>query len=444
MTSSWQWAHVTNPLFTHFDLLDPYDHIVVGYSGGLDSTVLLHLLSSVKKFKEKVTAIHVNHQLHPASDDWEAHCRRQAEALQIRFHSALVSIHKAPQQSLEEQARTARYGVFDRMLNQQSCLVLGHHQVDQAETVLLQLMRGAGVHGLSGMPLFRETANYPIIRPLLPFDKKRLSDYANEHHLNWIEDPSNQDRHLKRNYIRHEILPSLTHAFPKAQKSIVQSASLHQEMILALDELIEPYVEDCLDEENRLCTSTLIQYSPPIQQIVLRKWLRLNHIRMPNRKRLNQFISQLATAPVDKAPQLAWDDNLIVRFQHKLYLNPLTKRRSGFSEKTIVWKHPFTPLTLPGKLGILKLEQAKKVNRLAIPPNSHLSVQFRKGGEQIFLNHCHRKLKKLFQIWAIPPWERESMPLLYIDNELAAIPGYCISDHFDKIGPHSYHLSHIS
>lgn len=444
MINSWLWAHVIESLKQHLTLFEPYEQIIVGYSGGLDSTVLLHLLASHASLRDKVTAVHVNHQLHPDASYWERHCQEIAESLALPFHSNTVTIPMKPQHSLEEEARNARYTVFEQYLRHGSCLTLGHHQVDQAETVLLQLMRGSGIQGLSGMPMIREKKNYHIIRPLLSCDKKALKQYADLQALNWIEDPSNQNIKFRRNYIRHHILPQLNRYFPNAAKQLSRSASLHQNTLSALDELVTPYYEKCVDNERQLRVSTLLAASLPIQQVVLRKWLRVLDVRPPNSRRLNTFLMQLTSSRQDKAPSLVWSGTVVKYFQDKLYVtqNHLDKKAAQYAD--INWDPPYHPLCLPNQLGILKLIQQQSNNRFSIPANSQVTIRFRIGGERIYLNNCHQKLKKLFQMWSIPPWIRDTIPLIYIDNTLAAIPGYCISDHFDKLHPESYHLIHVS
>ena len=205
----WQWVHVTDSLltadwqqkFTH------YQKLVVGFSGGLDSTVLLHHLASQPELIGKLQAVHVHHGLSEHASDWQTHCQRFCDTVNVPLIVRQVTI--ARRGNIEEGARIARYQVFSSLLNEHELLLLAHHCDDQAETLLLQLLRGAGVDGLAAMASIKHFAKAAIARPFLQHSRKIIEAYAKEHRLTWVDDESNQDSAFSRNYLRHHIIPLL-------------------------------------------------------------------------------------------------------------------------------------------------------------------------------------------------------------------------------------------
>lgn len=432
---------MTNKLTAHFSPLSSYNRIVVGYSGGLDSTVLLHLLASVPTLKKNTVAIHVNHGLSPSSQQWIEHAQIFCQKIDVPLKCKTVSIDPMPGESLEEQARIARYGIFKNEVDKKDCLVLAHHQLDQAETVLLQLLRGSGIDGLRGMPLVGKKNHYNLIRPLLSFEKSDLEAYAKTHDLTWIEDESNQNNRFSRNYLRNEIMPALSAHFSKATQRICHTARHCSEASEILNELASPHYERCIDVNQCLLISPLNALTPPYQKLVIRKWFQLHGNRMPSSRQLSTLIKAVVNAREDKTPAMSFDGNRIKRFDGKLYFVS-EKHDTPHEHNEIEWLDLAKPLELPDALGYLSI--SKKNGNLHLPKNPKVTVTFRKGGEKIYLNNCHQKLKKLFQSWSVPPWLRSQIPLIYINGELASIVGHCVSQHYVNSSADCYHITHNS
>ena len=214
-------------------------HWRIAFSGGLDSTVLLHLLADLAKTEllPALSAIHIHHGLQTAADAWPQHCQVVCDALGVPLLIERVKVQ--PGASLERAARDARYAVFSAQTLANDVLLTGQHRDDQAETLLFRLLRGAGVRGLSGMPQQRPVGQGTLIRPLLAVTRAELERYAQAHSLSWIEDPSNQHRQFSRNYLRHQVMPALSERWPQAQANMARSAAHLRDAQGLLDELAQ-------------------------------------------------------------------------------------------------------------------------------------------------------------------------------------------------------------
>ena len=294
-------ARVGKFLATH---LTGSESLCVGLSGGCDSVVLLHTLSQLGS-AHPVSAVHVHHGLSPNADCWASFCRDYCVRLNIPLLIQDVDVELGQGDGLENAARRARYGVFSGV--EADCLVLAQHRGDQAETVLFNLLRGAGVMGAAAMPQTRCFAGKPLLRPLLDVSRAEIEAYALSHQLEWIEDESNQDTSLSRNYLRHQIFPPLLERFPSAESSLAQAAANFSEAAGLLDELAEQDWSLAKDGETaRLIV--LRQLSSPRLKNILRYRLRQLGWRMPSATRLDEYVRQLQTAGPDRHPELVLSD----------------------------------------------------------------------------------------------------------------------------------------
>ncbi|MFN0164543.1 MAG: tRNA lysidine(34) synthetase TilS [Burkholderiales bacterium] len=291
--------------------------IAVGYSGGLDSTVLLDALARLAPRAEwQLRAVHVNHGLSPHACDWQAHCANACAKRGIPFFNSTITVSRAPRTSLEEEARRERY----RVLNGSGAdvVALAHHANDQAETILLQLLRGAGPHGISAMPRLRVEAGKPWTwRPLLELPRTVLETYAHSAGLAWIEDQSNADLDLRRNFVRHRVLPLLAQAFPAPVQTLARAANLQAEAA----ELISSMARDDLEavrRENALDCDALARYSRVRQSNLLREWIAQAGLRAPSAARLNALQVSLA----GRAGKLRWEHAgwLVLARRKRLFL----------------------------------------------------------------------------------------------------------------------------
>jgi tRNA(Ile)-lysidine synthase len=283
----------------------------VAVSGGLDSTVLLHAATRALKNKAQVVALHVNHRIHPAADTWEAHVNTTAKTLDIDCDVARLADLAAGQPNLEERAREARWQALIRMAAKHNAVALltAHHANDQAETVLLQLLRGTGLSGM-GMRTHSAREGIAVLRPFLKFERSTLESYARARELQWIEDPSNADVALRRNAVRHQLWPAIEAADNRALPSLVRFADHVQHIEESMDWLATRWLNSCLDANNtyQLHWSRLMEAPGPVQQLGFRAWVKRLGLRMPTQARLEAMLEQLdgKTAPGIRCTHEGW------------------------------------------------------------------------------------------------------------------------------------------
>ncbi|MGH8178039.1 MAG: tRNA lysidine(34) synthetase TilS [Steroidobacter sp.] len=403
--------------------------LCVAYSGGLDSTVLLHALARVVRVSSahRLRAIHIDHQLHHDSARWRAHCESTAAALGVPIVHLTVHVQHAGE-GLESAARRARYGALRARLQPEEILLTAHHADDQLETVLLALVRGAGVNGLSGIASIQPFGPGRLARPLLAFTRVELASWAEAEGIEWIEDPSNEDTDLDRNYLRRRVLPALRDRWPAAAPSATRSASHLAEAAQMLAsaahaDMAQCAVGPCLD------VAQLAAFDPARRRNLLRYWIRQRGARAPSTRKLAAIEHDLLPAGIDRTPCVDWDDVEVRRYRGLLYLD---QRLPEFeSSAALVWDTG-SPIELPANLGRLLLQPDPSGALSAAKLSSTLFVRFRAGGEMLRpAGDAHRRsLKKLLQSSGVPPWRRDRLPLIYSDDRLVAVGDLWISDEF--------------
>jgi len=395
------------------------DHLIIGYSGGLDSHVLLHGLATDRyRWPERrLEALYIDHGLQAVSTAWGEHCAGICHELNVPYRVVRIDARSAPGESPEAAARRARYAAFAAELDADTALLTAHHCDDQAETLLLQLLRGAGPHGLAAMPAAAHLGRGWLLRPFLAVDRTALRAYARTHHLHWIEDASNSDARFDRNYLRHRVLPLLRERWPAASRTLARSAQLCAETAAWLDE------EAALDlarvatqRPNCLAISALRSLSATRQRNVLRYWLRQLSLPIPDARQLQHVLDDALPAPADRNPHLRWPGVEVRRYRDGLYAMPPLQPHDV--NQTFIWpssNRDWPPLDLPG-VGRLELRECVGAGlRAEYLAGGTLIVGFRQGGERfrpVGRNHS-QELKKLLQEAGIPPWERERLPLVY-------------------------------
>jgi tRNA(Ile)-lysidine synthase len=390
----------------------------VAFSGGLDSTVLLAALAQLRRRgKFGLRALHVNHHLQPAAADFARSALATARGL--RVEAAVLDVQVSLRgQSLEAAARAARYEALRREIRPGEWLLTAHHQDDQLETVLLQLLRGAGVAGLAAMPASSRFGAGRLLRPLLPVARAALEGYARRRRLRWIDDPSNSDARHDRNFLRQQVLPLLATRWPAAAATVSRSAAHLAEAQVLLDTLADAGI-DRAAEGAALRISALSTLGAPQQRNLLRRWLRSRGLPMPDAARLGELMQGLMPARRDASPCLRWPGAEIRRYQGLLYA--LSPPSLPPRPKTWQWRRE-PVLLLPG------------AGRLEIIPHVHgelclshlparLQVRFRVGGERLPTAGGRKPLKNLLQELDMPPWQRERVPLLYAGEQLIAVAG---------------------
>lgn len=375
----------------------------VAFSGGLDSTVLLHALA--RRRPPSLTAVHVNHGLQPAAAQWQRHCAAVCAGLAVPFESHAVQVrdHDA---GPEAAARAARYRCFEALLAPGDWLLQGHHLDDLAETLLLRLLRGAGPEGLAGMPRRRALGAGQLLRPFLELPRAALADYAAHWHLHWVDDPSNRDTRLDRNYLRREVLPLIETRWPGYRRTFARSAAQLAASAAALPvPALAPCRSSAGDPGFRLASLP----APPLDAAALRRWLRALCLDMPPAARLADFLAQLRGG---RGAQLRLGERVLERYRDGVYCRRVLPPPPGGPLSLV----PGRTLAVPGA-GRVRLRAAAPV--AAAPA---LQLRFRRGGERLATaDGRHLRLKTLFQDRALPPWWRDRVPLLFAGDELLAV-----------------------
>ena len=407
----------------------PSTQLAVAFSGGLDSTVLLH--ATIKAHgKKNVHAFHVHHGIQKEADQWQAHCKAVAKKFGCHFDTRNVKLNK--QSNIESQARNLRYEALTQMCEAHKIqdLLLAHHLDDQAETVLIQLMRGAGLPGLSAMPQVKSNELIHLWRPFLNMRRKDLEIYAKEHQLTWIEDPSNEDETYRRNAVRKSILPTLEKFQKGAIENLARSAKHLGEAQGLLNQLADIDL-GLIETKEGLSKTNLIRLYKTSQARAtnaLRRWLSKNGLAYPSEERLTAWWSELTQARLDAKLQWDHDQRVIRLWRGHLSitqdLNAQAKSKGKEKEKVTnegEWTFKKVPANSK-KPGIAKdrFEKAKQ--------KGLINTMAREGGEKFKVDskRPRKSLKNLYQEAAIPPWQRD-VPLLYIGEELVAVAGIGIS-----------------
>ena len=416
------------------DILDrhpPAPRYWIAYSGGLDSRVLLHLCAHLQMQRPapQFAAVHVHHGLQIAAGDWAEQCRITCGETGIPFHLLHVDARPKPGQSPEEAARTQRYRALRDIVGPGETLLTAQHRDDQAETLLLQLLRGAGLAGLAAMPERAEFGGGFLLRPLLGFSRRELRDYADIHALAWVEDPSNRDVSYDRNFLRHQILPLLEQRWPAACETLSRAAGHCAEAQATLSSLARDLLVPALvPARNSLRGDRLLELPAADRRLVLREWLKAGGFRMPPTRILERVLNEVLTARPDRNPVVTWSEGEIRRYRGELYLLPRLPPFDG--NRVLAWDGQ-TPLDLPDGNGMLRAGPVFGGGIAAEHwQGGNLTVRYRRGGESVPGRAGSRDLKNLFQAAGIPPWVRERVPLVYIGEELVAVGGKWIGAPF--------------
>ncbi|HET9836192.1 MAG TPA: tRNA lysidine(34) synthetase TilS, partial [Rhodanobacteraceae bacterium] len=352
--------------------------LCVGYSGGADSTALLHALAQLPQARGcGLRALHVDHGLHADSARWSEHCERFCATLQVPIEIVRVQVEHERGEGLEAAARRARYAAFAENLQPGEWLALAHHRDDQVETVLLKLLRGAGPHGLAGMRERRPLAQGTLWRPLLDTPRAVLREYVTAHELAFTEDPSNADIRLSRNYLRSEILPRLDAHWPHATQSILRSAKLCRESAEHLDALADSALRSLRRNRETLDAPGWSTLPEALRGLVLERWLHAQGLPAPTQVQIAELCRQVMEAREDHVPRIAWHGAEVRVWRGTLHaMKPSAQIPEAWES---AWRGE--PLQLPGG-GTLVLEDAAG-NPVSLPRDPPLHVRFRRGGERI-------------------------------------------------------------
>lgn len=400
--------------------LQQHRQFLVAFSGGLDSTVLLHQLVCWWRQEPGISlrAIHIHHGISQNADRWVEHCQQLCAEWQVPLVVERVTLMPGGA-GLEAEARAARYQAFREALLPGEVLLTAQHLDDQSETLLLALKRGSGPAGLSAMPVSATFADTQLIRPLLHETRATLLLWAQRYGLRWIEDESNQDDAYDRNFLRLRVLPLLNARWPHFAEAAARSAALCGEQEQLLDELLADELSRLLDVNGSLAIDPLVSMSGPKRAALLRRWLAAMGATMPSREMLTRLWQEVALAREDASPCLRLGDFDVRRFQQRLWR---VKALPGQTDRQIEWQNLHAPLVLPDGLGQVSLLPGGNIH---LPrADEPVTIRFKAPGMlHIVGRHGGRKLKKIWQELGVPPWLRDTTPLLFYGDTLIAAAG---------------------
>lgn len=401
--------------------------LCVALSGGRDSSVLLHALAGLRDRNDwQLRAVHVNHGLQSRADTWAHHCAQFCAGLDVPLRVRSVVISRDAGHGIEAAAREARYSALRAEIRPGEWLLTAHHEDDQLETVLLHLLRGSGVSGLAGIPSGSDSAAGRLCRPLLGVSRASIEAYARIHALHWIDDPTNADIALDRNFLRAQVVPALRLRWPTAARAAGRSARLAGEAASLLEDLAH-IDELAVMRGGALSLLPFRALGAARQRNLIRSLVRRRGWSMPPEQRLRAGLQQLLDARADRHPVLAWSDYEIRRFRERLYLIEAGPA-AGLADSH-VWSGE-GELLLGGPRGRLRLQPAVGAGLASSALSGGLRVAFRTGGESVQTSGDlhHRTLKYLFQKHAVVPWMRGHIPLLYAGGELATVANLWLAD----------------
>lgn len=411
-------------------------HYWLAYSGGMDSTALLSILATHRnRLPAELVAVHVNHQLSAYADQWEQHCRAYCREINIRYESVTINTHDGRNDSPEAWARDLRYTALEQFMQQDDVLLTAHHRDDLAETVIQQLLRGSGPEGLSAMPETRRCGRGWLARPLLEYSRRQIEDYVRGQRLTWVEDESNIDQGIDRNFIRNTVMPALRERWPSAADVLWRVSRLQADAAAVLNDMAGQDLHEASGNSATVLRRSAVDgLSLPRQRNLLRYWIRKNNHPVPAMNVIDEIINELLHARPDSMPCVRWGNTEIRRYRDDVYIMTATTDDAPSARGPRLWALE-EPLELDGG----RLEAGLAVGsgiRADRVPDRKVEIRFREGGETIRPSGRREthELKKLFQESAVPPWKRDRIPLVYVGEELAAVAGYWIADGFKATG----------
>jgi tRNA(Ile)-lysidine synthase len=406
-------------------LLPAHSSILVGLSGGVDSVVLLHLLHTLApRFGWRLSALHVHHGISPKAGVWADFCAELCARQQVPLHVEHVDITPLRVHGIEAAARKLRHAAFAG----QACdfVALAHHADDQAETLLLQLLRGSGVRGAAAMPMLAARAGSPgLLRPLLHCSRQEIMAYAEQQGLQWIDDESNADDSYPRNFLRHRVLPLLEQKFPAYRDTLARSTRHFAEASELLDELAKQDAGQAL-EGNTMQVAALRKLPLIRAKNLLRYFLHVQGAPLPRSAQLEEMLRQLCDARQDAAVSVRYGDHHVRRFRDRVYVLPFaTKYDHGLvlpwqGEATLDWPPLAARLRFSRSTGVgISLQKLQR---------APLTLRLRSGSETLRPHPAaaRRTLRNLLQQYHIPPWQRERLPLFFCGEELVCVVGVAI------------------
>jgi tRNA(Ile)-lysidine synthase len=400
------------------------ERLIVGFSGGMDSHVLLHALTKCREIQgggPSIHALHIHHGYSSNADAWEEHCREVCDDLGVGYSRLHIQVETSGD-GWEADARAARYLAFEQFIGADDLLLLAHHLDDQVETILFRLFRGTGLKGMAGMPVSRKIGKADLMRPLLDFSRDQLGAYAVRHGLNWIEDESNTEQDFDRNYLRHNLIPVIDLRWPAYARTISRLAQTARADFQLLGELASLDLEViATDRPGVIDLNQLRRFEIHRQRNALLHWIHQHAPASPSHGQLEELLLQLNIDRPDAEQLISWSEAEIRVYRQQAFLMPPLQQ----IDRDFLW-NPRTAKMASGRT----LSATEVSGHGLRDDGGFLSVRFRGGGER-----CRpagrvgsHPLKKLFQELQVPPWERDRVPLIYREDKLVAVAGLFVCE----------------
>ncbi|WP_367676668.1 tRNA lysidine(34) synthetase TilS [Buchnera aphidicola] len=402
---------------------------MLAYSGGLDSTVLFHQLIKLKNEYTSIEfrTIHINHNMHPKSDQWSIFCQKICKNYDIDIVIDNIPYLKKNIYGIEADLRNARYTIIKKHLKQKEILLTAHHLNDQCETFFLALKRGSGPTGLSCMPYKKNIGNNIHCRPLLMINKQAILHWAYENKLNWLSDPNNKNIKFDRNFLREIIIPKIEKKWPFFIKNLNRSIQLCNNEKKILNEFTIKKFNNCLSSNGSLSINNLNQYNTTMINLILRHWIKFHKQEVPSYQNTNNIYKKIISINNHDNACIQFQKYEIRRYRNHLYLIIIQNKINNL---ILFWKNHHKPLILPNKIGMLR--KNKYGNNLPKPNLKEIiNIRFKiESKTKIKINNKTKMIKKLWQNIGIPIWERKKIPLIYYNNFFITALGYFINqDH---------------
>jgi tRNA(Ile)-lysidine synthase len=396
-------------------------NLVVAFSGGPDSTALLAAATRVAP-KRRVRAVHVDHGWHPESGNWARQCREVARGLGVYCEVVAAEIDHDAGEGPEAAARRARHARLSERVGRGDVLLTAHHRDDQAETLLLALFRGGGVHGWAGMPTVRTFGGGGLhLRPWLELAREELRDWLRAQGLSAIDDPANTDSRYERAWLRQSVLPILRERLPGIDVTLARAAGLACEAAGGVDAMAAHDYGRCRGHVDQTLDCAALETLPASRRRgLLRWWIARAGLPRPPANRVRELDDQLRRARPDRNPRITWPGGEVRRWRGMAWALP------PFVAVDAARDYPWTDLHRPLALPHRTLDPSV-LERLGLDvvPDARVTIRFRRGGERFRLPGAarDRALKTLLADRGVPPWERDRVPLVYVDDELVAVVG---------------------
>ena len=391
----------------------------IAFSGGMDSTVLLHVMKNIIDEKSQIRAIHINHNIVDNSKVWTRTCKSICKNFGIDIEIISLEVtHNG--YGLEAAARDERYEKLKEKLYKNEYLLTAHHEEDQMETVFLRMARGTGLDGLQGINEKYSFGEGIIFRPMLEVSKTSVMDYAKEHQLKWVEDSSNQDTHFDRNFLRKKIIPQFRERWPSIASSVSRLSQLSAQNIKILNQIAEEDIGP-IANMNELPLAKLLDKSFERANNMLRYIILANGMSIPSMKTLQDGLKEMLDPETDKSV-IAWKDYCIRKYKNHLYFLSNSDLEPNKVDVRIPWEIGKT-VNLGENIGTIEATFIHGDGLSIEKCKNKLTISYRQGGELIkpIGHRINKSLKNLFQENQILPWMRDKIPLIYYQDELVSV-----------------------